>query len=178
MISKSVIADTDAEISICGTSQANKWNLLSRMVPSKVKIKPYNSTPVPVHGEARCAVSFGKSSVPVVWHIISGFCEPILSGSAAQKLGIIQFNSTPEIFQSISMIEECKSQELHDYLARYPENFSRLGKLKNHKVKPHINSDIKPISVQQRSIPYHLKEQADQVLNKEEGTSTMDIKQL
>ena len=33
---------------ICGTSQANKWNLPSQMVP----IKPYNSTPIPVHEEA------------------------------------------------------------------------------------------------------------------------------
>ena len=64
------------------------------------------------------------------------------------------------------MIEECKSQEIHDCLARYPENFSGLGKLKNHKVKLHINSDNKPVTVQQRSIPYHVKEQADQALNK------------
>ena len=116
--------------------------------------------------QARCAVSFGKSSVYVVWHIISGFCEPILSGSAAQKLGIIQFSSTPETFQPIWMIEECKSQELHDCLTRYPESFSGFGKLKNHKVKLHINSNIKPVSVQQSLIPYHLKEQADQALNK------------
>ena len=64
------------------------------------------------------------------------------------------------------MIEECKSQEIHDCQARYPENFPGLGKIKNHKVKPHINSSNKPVTVQQRSIPYHLKEQADQALNK------------
>ena len=63
------------------------------------------------------------------------------------------------------MTVECKSQELHDCLARYPENFSRLGKFKNHKVKLHINSSIKPVSVQQRSISSYLKEQADQALN-------------
>ena len=127
------------------------------MVPSKVKIKRYSSIPTPIHGEARCAISFEKSSLPDVWHIISGYCETILSGSAVQKLGIIQLNSTPETFQPISMIEDCKSQELYNCLARYLENFSGLGKLKNY---------IKPVSVQQRSIPYHLKIQADQALNK------------
>ena len=153
----SVIVDTGAKISVCGTPEANKWNLLSRMVPSKVKIKRYSSIPTPIHGEARCAISFGKSSLPDVWHIISGYCETILSGSAVQKLGIIQLNSTSETFQPISMIEDCKSQELYNCLARYLENFSGLGKLKNY---------IKPVSVQQRSIPYHLKIQADQALNK------------
>ena len=48
----SVMADTGAKISACGTSQAKKWDLLSQMVPSKIKIKPYNSTPILVHGEA------------------------------------------------------------------------------------------------------------------------------
>ena len=78
----SVIVDAGAKISVCGTSQANKGNLFSRMVPSKVKIKRYNRILTPVQGEARCAVSFGKSSLTVVWHIISGYCETILSGSA------------------------------------------------------------------------------------------------
>ena len=73
------------------------------------------------------------------------------------------------------MIEECKSQEIHDCLARYPENFSGLGKLKNHKVKLHINSDNKLVSVQERSIPYHLKEQADEALNKMIKNDVMEL---
>ena len=61
-----VIADTG------GTNQAKKWNLLDRMTPSKVKIKPhnrmtpckvkikpYNSKVIPVYGISRCTVSFG-----------------------------------------------------------------------------------------------------------------------
>ena len=86
----SVIADSGAKISVYNTSQANKWNLLSRMVPSKVKIKPYNSTPTPVHREARHAVSLGKSAVPAVWHIISGSCQPVLSGSTKTGYYTIQ----------------------------------------------------------------------------------------
>ena len=76
-----VVADTGARISVCGTTQAKKWGLLDKMIPSKVKIKPYNSEPIAVHGEARCAVTFGSTSIPVVWHIISGSSEPILSGN-------------------------------------------------------------------------------------------------
>ena len=35
-----LIADTGARVSLCGTDQAKGWNLLHRMTPSKVKIKP------------------------------------------------------------------------------------------------------------------------------------------
>ena len=100
-----VVADTGARISVCGTAQARKWGLLDKMTKSKKKIKPYNSTPITVHGEARCAVSFGESSIPVIWHIISGSCEPFLDGSSALQLGIIQFSSKPQVFEPVLMID-------------------------------------------------------------------------
>ena len=46
-----VVADTGARISVCGTAQARKWGMLNKLVPSNVKIKPYNSPPIPVYGE-------------------------------------------------------------------------------------------------------------------------------
>ena len=63
------VTDTGARISVCVTAQAKKLGLLDKMVPSKVKIKPYNSEPIAVHGEARWAVTFGSTSILVVWHI-------------------------------------------------------------------------------------------------------------
>ena len=40
-----VTSDTGAKVSVCGTKQAKEWDLLSRMVPSKMTLKPYQSTP-------------------------------------------------------------------------------------------------------------------------------------
>ena len=105
-----MIADTGAKISVCGTTQAKKWNLLLKIVPSKMKIKPYSSLSLPVHGEARCAVTFGETSIPVNWHVISGSCEPILAGHTALQLGIIEFNHKPHVFQPILMVD-CQKKE-------------------------------------------------------------------
>lgn len=58
-----------------------------------------------IHGEVRCAVMFGNTSIPVVWHVISGSCEPILSGSDALQLGIIQFTANSDTFKPVLMIE-------------------------------------------------------------------------
>ena len=79
----SPISDTGAKVSVCGTVQAKRWNLLSRMVPSQIRLKPYNSSPIPVLSVARCAATFGSTSMPVECYIISGSCEPILSGNSA-----------------------------------------------------------------------------------------------
>ena len=86
--------------------------MLHKLVPSNVKIKPYNSPPTHVYGEVMCAVTFGANSVPVKWHIISGSCEPILAGNMALQLGIIQFNSNPDTFQPVLMIDSKGKKDL------------------------------------------------------------------
>ena len=64
---------------------------------------------MPVYGEVMCAVTSDVKSVLVKWHIISHSCEPILAVIIALQLGIIQFNSNPEIFQPVLMIDRtCK----------------------------------------------------------------------
>ena len=127
-----VVADTGARISVCGTAEANKWGILGKMTKSKKKIKPYNSTPRAVYGEARCSVSFGYSSIPVNWDIISGSCEPILDGSSALQLEIIEFKTKPQIYEPILMIShQAKNKDvLQDVLTEFPENLSGIGKLK------------------------------------------------
>ena len=119
----SVIADTGAKVSVCGTSQARRGNLLSKMTPSTTNIKPYNSPSLPVYGEARCSVTFGSTSVPVVWHILSGSCEPILAGHLCEQLGIISFNESPPSHHPVRMIYANAPSDKKDILQNAP--FSR-----------------------------------------------------
>ena len=115
-------ADTGTRVSVCGTKQAKKLDLLAKMVPSSSKIKPYKSAPISVYGKARCAVSFGESSVPVVWHIIPGSCEPVLDGNTSVQLGIVQlgivelgiveFKSKPSPLQLVLMMAHLTSRQV------------------------------------------------------------------
>ena len=163
-----VLADTGAKVNVCGSVQAKKWGLLEKLVPSDVKIQPYKSAPIPVYGTARCAVSFGRSIIPVEWHVISGSCEPILAGTAARQLGIIQFNSTPDMFEPIHMISEHADSDLktdlQDTMLEYPENFKGFKKLKGHQVKLHVDPSVKPKVTPERSTPYHLQDRVDDLL--------------
>ena len=49
---------------------------------------------------------------------------------------------------------------------KYPSLFNGLGKLKNHKVKFHIDSSVKPVIKKQRMIPYYLRERLQRELDK------------
>ena len=160
-----VLADTDAKVSVCSEKQSKMWGLADKMLPSSQKLKPYNSEPIPVLGVARCAVTFGNTSIPVLWHVVEGSCLPILSGNAARELGIIKFNSKPNVFNAINMIGTPDSkEEIQDILLKYNENFKDLGKLRNHQVKFHTDPNVKPITQAARTIPYHLQERANEVL--------------
>ena len=163
------IADTGAKVSVCGTAQAKRWGILDRMVPSSVKLKPYNSAPIPVAGIARCSVTFGSTSIPVEWHVISGSCEPILDGTAAEKLGIIKFNRAPEVFHPIQMISDDaignEKEEVQSILQDYPEVFTGLGRLKNHQVKLHAKNNVIPVRDAPRPTPYHLEDRSRSALH-------------
>ena len=139
------------------------------MVPTQTKIKPCNSAVIKVQGIARCTVTFGKNSVPVEWHTLSGCCEPILSGERAQKLGIIQFNAKPNTYESTMMmnkhLEDHKKSDIQSILKDFPKHFSGLGKLKTHQVKLHVDQSVKHINVPQRPIPYPLRERAQNAIN-------------
>lgn len=140
---------------------------MDKITPTKAKIKQYNSDPIPVYGVARCAVTLGMTSIPIEWHIISGSCEPIISGKASTQLDIIQFNSKPPAFQPLNMIENQNpevKQSIQSILAQYPEVFTGVGKLRNHQVKLHVDQSVKPVNVPPRLVPYHLKDRVNKAI--------------
>ena len=164
----SVVADTGAKVSVCGSHEAKQWNLLGKMISTSAKIKPYNSEPIPVAGIAKCAVSFGETSIPVDWYVVRGKCEPILSGEASVQLGIINFNNIPT-FEPIRMVNKelpkPNQQKIQDILAKYPEVFSdKLGKHNNYQVTFHVDPSVKPVVTPPKPTPYHLKERVDKIL--------------
>ena len=165
----SVTADTGAKVSVTGKHQAIQWNLMSKITPTNVRIKPYNSPPVDAIGKARCAVTFGETSIPVEWYILDGKCEPILSGNAAVNLGIIQFTKNPPVYKPIKMVDsdirENNKEQIQNILVDYPDVFTtKLGKHKSYQVKLHIDPTVKPIVTPCRPTPYHLVGRIDKVL--------------
>ena len=164
-----ILADTGAKVSVCGTKEAEKYGLLGQMYPSHHKIKPYKSEPISVKGVARCAVTFGSTSIPVEWYIIEGTCQPVLSGSAAVQLGVLSFNSKPQVLHPVSMINTTNPtvghNEIQEILASYPNNFSGLGKLKDYKVSLHIDKSVKPKVDPPRAMPYHIRDRVSKIIS-------------
>ena len=159
-----VLADTGAAVSVCGSKHAKKWGLLDRITKSRVKIKPYKSEAIPTLGTSICAVSVGNRTVPVSWHIIAEDCEPVLAGNKAVHLGLIQFKPAPKTHMPINMIKGDKPEAIQDVLASHSEVFSGIGKLKDYTVKLHVDDSVKPVAEPPRRIPYHLTSQVEELI--------------
>ena len=100
-----MLADTGAGILVCGMDTAKRWNLLSKMSDTRVRIKPFKSNTIPAVGVSTCGVSFGSRTIPVHWYIIKESCEPILAGGVAENLGIIDFKRDSDVFMPVNMID-------------------------------------------------------------------------
>ena len=161
----SILADTGAKVSVCSRKQAEKWNLIDRMMPTKIKIKPYKSPAIPAVGETRCSVSFGARSVPVVWHVIEEPCQPVLAGIHAKELGIITFQKKPDAFMPVNAIKLDDKNALQEILCQYPSCFDGIGKLRDYKVNLHVDPTCKPVAEPPRRIPYHLKDRVDEAIS-------------
>ena len=120
-----VLADTGAKISVCSRADAEKWNLMDRMINTKVKFKPYgHGTPVitPL-GVAKCAATFRSRSVPVDWYIIENSCEPVLASKKAEILGVVSFTPRAEVFSPVNMITKDVDDNVQKTLIQYSDLF-------------------------------------------------------
>ena len=111
-----VLIDTGAKVSACGLHHAKQWGLIEKMYRTTHKIKPYNSPPLPVIGISQCAVTHGKTSIPVKWYIIEEAVQPILAGKAGKALGLIKIIKQESIYTPINMIEKADKDKLQEIL--------------------------------------------------------------
>lgn len=149
--------DRDAQVNILPKSIATQLNL--PIQHSRLKICPFRSKPYSVTGKYEGSVTYGTVIISSTWYIINKKgTEPLLSGSTAEKLGIITF--TPQKSASINEIkintDSTNPTKLH-YLQHYSQAFNGIGTLKNYEVKLHIDSTVKPVAEHPRTIPYHLQ---------------------
>ena len=91
-----------------------------------------------------------------VFYIIGGKNDSLLSYDTSVQLDLI-----PEIN---SVHEENKNNlggNVQNWLRKYPELFQGIGKLKDTKIKLHIDVNVPPVAEHHRRIPFHMREKVE-----------------
>ena len=155
-----VFADTGADVSVVSFALATKLGL--PLVKTKTRIRPY--------GAKECLKSLGYYMGPVMYkdvvvnvgmHVVDGDVEALLSGRAAEALGILTFHGKERKLVRRSAV--AKGSFRDNILSKFPDVFNGVGKLEGYQVTLHVDGTVPPVAHAPRPVPFHLKG----LLNKE-----------
>ena len=92
-----------------------------------------------------------------VFHVAKGDKGSLLSFGTASELGLIELN--------LNVIKSSQPVTIERLEKDHPQLFEGIGKLKNFRVKLHIDENVKPSAQQHRRIPFHIRKKVEQELN-------------
>ena len=154
-------ADTGADISVMSAKTAEDLQL--DLHKSKVVLRPYGSKSIKCKKAYLGTVMYGSNVANILFHIVPREVETLLSGAAAEALGILSMH--PEADPAdVRKVEVPKS--VHQLLNRFPQCLKGVGKLKNYQVKFDIDESVRPAAHPPRPVPFHLKSQLRKELDK------------
>ena len=172
-----MFADTGADISVISKGLADKLQL--PLQSSRMKIRPYGSQPMKCLGYYVGAVMFDNRVANIRIYVVDKEVEPLLSGYAAEALGIITLNSQTEDVESnksyLSSIKRVASTPYgKELMKKFPECFKGIGKLKNHQVKLFVDDNVPPVACPPRPVPFHLQDRMKVELDKMEKAGIIE----
>lgn len=145
------------------------WELMKEQ---KVKCKPEKiekhlyaygqKTPLRTLGCFTTLIKFGTQETQATFWVITAKGIPILSRSTAEQLKLLRVG--PE---QVHLVQDSRvlPQNKAEIIKCFPACFEGLGKLKDYKVKIHIDTMITPVAQKPRRIPFSLREKLEQKLD-------------
>ena len=112
------------------------------------RIFPYGvSEGIKILGKFQTEITCGNESITSTFSVIDGVGRPILSSNSAKELQLIKVN--------VNSIENT-----HETL------FKGVGKLKDYKLKLHIDNSVKPVIQKVRTLPHSVKEKVEKEIDR------------
>jgi len=162
-VQTTVLVDTGSSINVVAESVVSK--MTPRPKTQKAKIKAYafgQDKPLPVRNTYTLSVESDTKFTTAEFHTINGTSETLISYKTAVDLGIVPV---------INSVKGCEYSELCD---KYKSVFTGLGKLKDKQIKFHIDESVVPSTQPARRIPFHVREQVEQELDRLEELDVIE----
>ena len=150
-ISLGFTVDTGAQVNIIDERSYNKLRFKPKLVKSKTKLFGYgNENCIETIGTFKTRVKYSGQYKSIHFVVTKGNYGNLLGYKSSVELGIMN---------EIKMVElEKKEPGLDGYRHRYPKLFSgKVGLLKDHEVKLHIDESVKPVQGKLRPVPFHMR---------------------
>ena len=157
--------DTGASINVIDEVTFNRG---VRLHKTKVKAYTYGGKqPVKFLGKFRTVMETKKSmTVADVYVVNNKNSGCLLSSKTAQKLSLITLNLDKLETEKLTKKEQFSDIDIKAMLKRHDKIFKGVGRLKGHMVKLNIDETVKPVSLKQRKVPFHIRKKVSEALKK------------
>ena len=153
-----IFVDTGASVNIIDHKTARELDL--ELEPTQAKIRAYGATQtLDLAGKTTTSVEYKDQKKKETFFVVkSKLGGNLLSATTAQDLGLVYF-----AFACQSSIPDS-----------YPDLFEGMGKMKDMKVKLHIDHEVKPVCQPHRRIPFHLRKKVEAELKRLEDLDIIE----
>ena len=149
------LIDTGSSLNLVDECVIQKMCPKPCLQKSKVRAFAFGqSKPLPIKGKYTCTVETDSKITTADFHVGSGNKETIISYQTAVQLQIIP---------TICALSPNKYIDLCD---KYHKVFHGLGKLKDREIKFHIDESVVPVAQSPRRIPFYLRDQVAEELER------------
>ena len=144
---------------MCHPENVSKTSL-TKVQSQSIRIR--TEQPPPIKGKYTCTVETDSKITTADFHVVSGNKETIIGYQTAVQLQIIP---------TICALSPNRYMDLCD---KYHKVFQGLGKLKNREIKFHIDESVVPVAKSPRRIPFHLRDQVPEELERLEKLDVIE----
>ena len=156
-VSRNMLIDSDSASNLVNLSTVqelkHQW-LKIELQPCTKKLNAYGGRELEVEGQFQIDVSTTEKKIVVDFIVVkTGRC--LLDYSTATDLGIVPVRQAETVNTgNCNTVDDSFVGQLK---ANYPSVFKGIGKLKNYKLKLHIDPSVTPVVQKVRRVPFSLK---------------------
>ena len=141
----------------------------NQLQPSKDEFLDYNNNRIHILGKVAVTMSLNGWAAPAKFSVIAGNHQSILGRDLMGTLGLelVQKRKVMGITGEGSGQEEEEYDEMQRYICKlYPNFCTRIGKIRNAKVRADFFKNLNPIQQKGRRVPISLKDKVDKEINR------------
>lgn len=155
-VETNMIVDSGSDMNIIDKPTWEDWKKKQIRVFKQEKtphrLFPYGcDKPLNLLGSFKAYVEAGSKSSKEKFVIIDGKGEPLLGRETARALGVLK----------IGLDVRSVNAGGDDFVQEFPELFTGFGKLKDRKIKLHVDPNVKPVAQPVRRTPFGLREKVE-----------------
>lgn len=153
------LADSGASVNLLSNKNFEKLSPKPKLKPCTAKVFTFGSNvPIETLGKFSASVDSKNSTCETEFIVTNKNDITIISWETSQNLGLLSRANT---------ILESENSGKEKLKSSFPKLFTGLGKLKNVKIKLHIDKSVPPVAQKHRRIPFHVRKQLKEQIEKD-----------